>query len=345
MSDAPRRRPWERGAATATGGMPGSDPLETARTVVGELPILPFLPELPERGVGAGMIGRTLALLVDMPVEIAASGWRVADHRSRDERVARDMLARDLDVLDQVAEETGGLAEILKVQAAGPWTLAGGLELRSGHTVLSDRGARRDLAQSLGLGLREHVQEIRRRLPGVRVVLQLDEPSLPTILAGHVPTPSGVGTVAAIEESIAESVLAETLELSGADATAIHCCSQAIPLALLGRSGVDAISLDASLLTTRHVDQLGELVEAGVALWLGVVDYRSPESLRPDDAVRSLLRLWNQLGFPLGTLADVVVPCTACGLAGASPAAAKHALTVLAAVGQELLDPGSPAQS
>lgn len=341
MSDAPRRRPWERGAATATGGMPGTEPLESARVVVGEVPRLPFLPELPERGVGASMIGRTLALLVDMPVEIVASGWRVADHRSRDERVARDLLSRDLDVLDQVAEETGGFAEIVKVQAAGPWTLAGGLELRSGHTVLSDRGARRDLAQSLGVGLREHVQELRRRLPGVRVVLQLDEPSLPTILAGHVPTPSGVGTVSAIEESIAESVLQEVLTTSGADGTVVHCCSAAIPLALLGRSGVDAVSLDASKLTTRHVDQLGELVEAGVSLWLGVVDYRAPENLGPGAVMASILRLWNQLGFPLGTLADIVVPGTACGLSGASPAAAKNALTVLAAVGQGLLDPQS----
>lgn len=339
MSDAARRRPWERGAATATGGMPGTEPLESARVIEGELAFLPFLPELPERGVGAGMIGRTLGLLVDMPVEIVASGWRVADHRSRDERLARDLLSRDLDVLDQVAEETGGFAETLKVQAAGPWTLAGGLELHSGHTVLSDRGARRDLAQSLGVGLSAHVQELRRRLPGVRVVLQLDEPSLPMILAGRVPTPSGVGTVAAIEESIAESVLQEVLEASGADATVLHCCSSAIPLALLGRSGVDAISLDASQLTTRHVDQLGELVEAGVSLWLGVVDYRAPENLQPDRAMKSILRLWNQLGFPLGTVADVVVPCTACGLSGASPAAAKNALNVLAAVGQGLLDP------
>ena len=327
------------GAATATGGMPGTDPLETARVVFGELPLLPFVPELPERGAGAGMIGRTLGLLVDMPVEIVASGWRVSDHRSRDERLARDLLSRDLDVLDQVAEETGSFADVLKVQASGPWTLAGGMELRSGHTVLSDRGARRDLAQSLGVGLAQHVGELRRRLPGVRVVLQLDEPSLPTILAGHVPTPSGVGTVAAIEESVAESVLQEVLEASGADATAIHCCSPAIPLALLGRSGADAVSLDASLLKSRHVDQLGELVEAGVALWLGVVDYRTTENLKPDAAVRAILRLWNQLGFPLGTLADTVVPCTACGLSGASPAAAKHALSVLAAVGQELLDP------
>lgn len=339
MTGAARRRPWERGAATGAGGMPGIDPLETARVVVGELGQLPFVPELPARGVGAGLIGRTLAMLIDMPVEVAPSGWRVTYHRSRDERLARDLLARDLDVLDQVAEETGGFDGVVKAQAAGPWTLAGGLELRSGHTVLSDRGARRDLAQSLGLGLREHVSDLRRRLPGVRVVLQLDEPSLPTILAGRVPTPSGVGTVSAIEESAAEQVLQEVLEASGADATAVHCCSPAIPLELLGRTGADAISLDTSLLRTRHVDQLGELVEAGVSLWLGVVDYRAPENLRPDEAVTAILRLWRQLGFPLGALADSVVPATACGLSGASPAAAANALRVLASVGQELLDP------
>jgi hypothetical protein len=76
---------WPPGAATAIGSMPGTDPLEAATVVVGELPDLPHLPELPGRGAGTDIIGRGAALLVDIAVEIVPSAYRVvarpgADH-------------------------------------------------------------------------------------------------------------------------------------------------------------------------------------------------------------------------------------------------------------------------
>ena len=46
-------------AGTGPGPMPGTDPRESARVVMGECHALPFLPELPERGPGADQIGRT----------------------------------------------------------------------------------------------------------------------------------------------------------------------------------------------------------------------------------------------------------------------------------------------
>ncbi len=49
--------------------MPGTDPDEATAVVLGELPDLPHLPELPARGPGADLVGRTAALLVDLPVE------------------------------------------------------------------------------------------------------------------------------------------------------------------------------------------------------------------------------------------------------------------------------------
>src|SRR5206468_11351663 len=45
-----------------------------------------------------------------------------------------------------------------------------------------------------------HVAEVSRRVPGARVIVQLDEPSLLAVLAGRIPTPSGFGTVPAVEE-------------------------------------------------------------------------------------------------------------------------------------------------
>jgi hypothetical protein len=49
--------------------MPGTDPAEAMRIILGELPELPHLAELPARGAGADLTGRTAGLLVDLPVE------------------------------------------------------------------------------------------------------------------------------------------------------------------------------------------------------------------------------------------------------------------------------------
>ncbi len=101
---------------------PALDPLEACRLVFGELPDLPHLPELPARGPGADMIGRTAGLLVDLAVDLQPSGWRLVPQPRRSTSAARsDFLARDLDALQEVAD---GSPASLKVQAAGPWTLA-----------------------------------------------------------------------------------------------------------------------------------------------------------------------------------------------------------------------------
>ena len=179
------------------GSLPGEDPFEAARAVVGELPDLPHLPELPGRGVGADIIGRGAGLLVDIAVELVPSGYRVTARPGRGHRRAVDLLRTDLDALEAAVEGAGSHPPVVKVQAAGPWTLAASVELHSGHRVITDSGALREFAASLGEGLRVHADELSRRL-GTRVLVQLDEPSLPDVLAGGIPTPSGYGTVAAV---------------------------------------------------------------------------------------------------------------------------------------------------
>ena len=56
------------------------------------------------------------------------------------------------------------------------------------------------------------IRDVSRLVPGAQVVVQLDEPSLPAVLAGRIPTPSGFGTAPAIEESVAIERLAEVLD-------------------------------------------------------------------------------------------------------------------------------------
>lgn len=129
--------------------MPGGDARETAKTVIGSFEDFPYLAELPARGPGSDMIGRTIGLLVEMYAHLEPSGWRVSDRPGHDTRRARSWLGEDLDALE---EFTQGYEGPLKVQAVGPWTLAAGLELRGGEAVLGDPGACRDLTASLAEG-------------------------------------------------------------------------------------------------------------------------------------------------------------------------------------------------
>ncbi len=169
--------PWPAAAATGIGSMPGTSPAEAIAVVLGELPDFPHLPELPARGPGSDLTGRTAALLVDMPVETSPRGWRFALRPGRDQRHAAGLLAADLDAVQQAAE---GYAGPFKIQVAGPWTLAATVELsRSQDPALADPGAVADLIASLAEGVAGHVAEVRQRIPAATVVLQLDEPACP----------------------------------------------------------------------------------------------------------------------------------------------------------------------
>ncbi|MGB3663366.1 MAG: methionine synthase, partial [Mycolicibacter algericus] len=65
--------------ATAIGSWPGSSARQAAEVVVGELGAsLAHLVELPARGVGADLIGRSGALLVDIAIDTAPRGYRLA---------------------------------------------------------------------------------------------------------------------------------------------------------------------------------------------------------------------------------------------------------------------------
>ena len=245
LPDAPGPDPvrWPSGAATGVGSLPGTDVGEAAATVVGELPLLPHLPELPARGVGADMIGRTAALLVDLAVEVVPTGWRVTARPGRDHRRALDLLRFDVDALDAAC--AGPRPDWVKVQATGPWTLAASVELHTGHRVLTDRGAVREFAGSLGEGLRAHVAEIAERT-GARVLVQLDEPSLPAVLAGTLPTASGWGTVRSVAAPDAQDLLRDLVSGLGVPVV-VHCCAARPPVRLLAATGIAGIGIDATL--------------------------------------------------------------------------------------------------
>ncbi|WEH39536.1 methionine synthase [Streptomyces sp. AM 2-1-1] len=328
-------------AATGVGSMPGGDARETAKTVTGSFADgrgIPHLAELPARGPGADMIGRTIGLLVEMYGHVEPSGWRISDRPGRDTRRARSWLGEDLDALE---EFTQGYEGVLKVQAVGPWTLAASLERRTGEAVLGDPGACRDLAGSLAEGLGAHLAEVRRRIPGADVVLQLDEPSLTAVLSGRVRTASGYRTYRAVDRQVVESTLRDLLAVAGDGAALVHSCAPDVPFALLRRAGAAAVSFDFSLLTEREEETIGEAVEGGTQLLLGIVpgtDAASDGLSDPGGSVMGVRTLWNRLGLNPGTLAESVVLTPACGLAGASPAYARAALAHCARAARSLAD-------
>ncbi|MEU1400531.1 methionine synthase [Micromonospora zamorensis] len=327
--------PWPAGAATGIGSLPGTDIGEAQRVILGELPELPHLPELPARGPGADMIGRSAGLLVELPVEVYAGRWRVAPRPGRDLRRARDLMERDL---DQLAEQAEGYAGPIKVQAAGPLTLAASLELPIGGRLLRDPGAVRDLTGSLAEGLRAHVAAVARRLPQASVLLQLDEPSLPTVLAGRVPTESGLGAYRAVDPVDAAALLRTVVEAVGVP-TLVHCCAPDVPLELIRSTGAVAVALDLDLVT--KLDPLGEAIDAGLGLLAGAAPTRppsaggAPTSAQIADRVR---QVWDRLGFPRRQLAEQVVITPACGLADANPEYARAVLAACREAGRRLAE-------
>ncbi|KAF4408419.1 methionine synthase [Streptomyces lycii] len=315
--------------------MPGGDAREAAKTVTGSLERLPHLPELPARGPGADMIGRTTGLLVELYAHVEPSGWRLSDRPGRDTRRARSWLGEDLDALE---EFTQGYEGALKVQAAGPWTLAAALERRGGEAMLGDPGACRDLAASLAEGVRGHLAEVRRRVPGAAPVLQLDEPSLTAVLLGRVPTASGYRTHRAVDRAVAEGALREVIAAADGAPVVVHSCAPDVPFGLLRRAGAAGISFDFSLLTERDDEQVGEAVEGGTALFAGIVPGTDAPLSDPAGSVMGVRTLWRRLGLDPGTLAESVVITPACGLAGASPAYARDVLAHGARAARSLAD-------
>ncbi|MEU7972738.1 methionine synthase [Micromonospora sp. NPDC049089] len=327
--------PWPAGAATGIGSLPGTDIGEAQRVVLGELPELPHLPELPARGPGADIIGRSAGLLVELPVEVYAGRWRVAPRPGRDLRRARDLMERDL---DQLAEQAEGYAGPMKVQAAGPLTLAASLELPIGGRLLRDPGAVRDLTGSLAEGLRAHVAAVARRLPQASVLLQLDEPSLPTVLAGRVPTESGFGAYRAVDSVDAAALLRTVVEAVGVP-TLVHCCAPDVPLELIRSAGAVAVALDLDLVT--KLDPLGEAIDAGLGLLAGAAPTRPPSAGgAPNSAqiAERVRQVWDRLGFPRRQLAQQVVVTPACGLAGATPEYARAVLAACRDAGRRLAE-------
>lgn len=305
--------------ASGVGSLPGTD-VEGAARAVRELygdGGIPYLAELPARGPGAELVGRTAAQLTGLAVDLQPSGWRLTDAPGRDASRAGAFLRQDLDVLAEVYDAYSGP---LKLQFCGPWTLAAMLALPRGERVVSDAGAARDIVQSLADTAAEHVQRVSRLVPGAELVVQWDEPALPAVLAGRLPTASGFGRLRSVDGNVVRDGLLHITEtLAGqVDSQVLHSCASDVPVALVRQVPDLELSLDTSLAAAAQWDGVAELVESGRRLWAGIVPTDSM-ARHPGAYVEPFLEQWHRLGLETALL-DRVVVTPACGLAGSAPA-------------------------
>jgi len=308
---------------TGIGSWPGMDMADAIKIAFAECPDLPYLPELPARGPHAQLIGRSTAFLAGLAVDLQAAGWRLTDASSRDHRLAISMLRSDLDVLEELAQ---GYQGTIKLSVAGPWTLAAMMERPRGDRVLGDRGARRDLSQSLAEGISQLVAEVNRRLPDIDPLIQLDEPMLPAVLGGAIATASGLLRHRAVEVSEVSGAIIHVVDRLAPTPVVVHCCAAGVPVELLRPAGVTGVLVDIDRLSSADWDEVGASLEAGV--WIGMGALPTDQALSPDQVARRVLLPLRDLGLEPPVAARVAIT-PACGLASSPRGAAVRALQTL----------------
>jgi len=312
----------QRVRATGMGSWPGTSSREAIITVrdllleSGDGPDrlgLPYLPETPARGPGADIIGRGAGLLTDLPVELYPSGWRLAGRPGRDLERTTSLWREDL---DELTEAYDGYVGPLKVAVAGPWTLAASIELPGGERALADLGAAVEIAESLADGITSLTGKLASLVPGASIVLQLDEPSLPSVLEGSIPTASGYGRLRAID---VQHVLRGLETVTGAYAgeTLVHCCHPSAPIPVLRQSGADGLALDLTEASAARWESIAATLEAGVRLYAGLLPTDGGASVSASVVTRAkaVVEQADRVGIDTDLLQRIVVS-PACGLAG-----------------------------
>ena len=326
--------------ATALGPWPGEDPVEAARIIRGELgsPHLPFLAELPDRGVGSDALGRTASLLVDLAVDVQPYGWRIVDRPGKDlQRAQIGPVHRHQHPGRRDRRRGQPRRTDIKVQLRGPLSLAAGLHLHNGERALIDYGARAGhrgirwqpawTATSTGWP---------RRLPGPGSWSRSMNRKSPSVLAGTIPTSSGYRTLRSVPgREVTESwqLVIDALRAAGAVETVVAVPEVEAPFERILAAGADGIAVPLRALTSRQWEQLAGAVEAGKRLWAGALDVADPAAALPrvGDVVENVWRPWRQLGLPASDAGRA---------AGHAVGRAGRALAVVRDGGTDPADPG-----
>ncbi|SDT39692.1 uroporphyrinogen decarboxylase/cobalamine-independent methonine synthase family protein [Microlunatus soli] len=321
--------------SSGIGSWPGTDLAEALKITFAECPELPYLPELPDRGAGAALIGRGAAVLAELSVDLQPAGWRLTGAPGRDQLRARATLRDDLDRLEEAAQ---GYRGPFKVAIAGPWTLAASIERPRGDRALADHGARREIAGSLAEGAGQLLADLGRRLPDLELILQLDEPLLPAVIAGRVPTASGFSQhrkvdLAEVREALGVVVAAvdrpPAEARSGLPQIWLHCCAPDVPVRLIKDAGIGGIAVDLDQLGTPDWDRLGQAMADGLWLGAGAVSTSTGAATgrhwSADEIAQRILRSTRSLGLEPDVAGRMIIT-PACGLARFDQRSAVNAL-------------------
>lgn len=317
----------EAASATAIGSFPGTDVQEITKIVAGELVDFPVIPELPARGPGADMIGRTLGILAktgsEWSAETTPTGWRISGNATAAvttaTRKAQSLLGEDLDAAEEAWARHDGP---IKIAVTGPWALASSLELANGNLVISDLGAVRELVQAYDESMTALMGQLQRRMSAAKWVVQLDEPTAHAVVTGQIPTQSGLATHSAVDsEDVRQSLSKVITTLHKADAqVVVHTCDSTPPIEMLLHSKPDGLALDLTALADepRYDESIGRLFEAGCTLVAGIVDVR-PTSFYErrqsivNESINVLLARMSRIGFPVEEVIDRIAISPGCG--------------------------------
>jgi methionine synthase II (cobalamin-independent) len=100
-----------------------------------------------------------------------------------------------------------------------------------------------------------------------------------------------------------------------------------LPWKMLQRSAIHAISVDVQTLVPADLDGIGEFVDSGRTVMLGVVASTGPERLpSAEELAKWAVSITDRIGFARSVLRDRVGITPACGLAGATPEWARKAI-------------------
>ena len=313
--------------ATGVGSMPGTSVAEAVAIIAGELPDLPHVPELPARGPGSDLIGRTAVLLSevwrDLGLDTTPTGWRLTGSSSAALRRGRSWLGEDLDRCEQVFGDSDGN---FKLQMCGPWTFVAAVEAGQGGPALRDAGLVADIVTALAVAAHQHLDSVQRRLPNRQLVLQLDEPLLPAVLSGRIQSASGFTRLPEVPEGDAAAPLKQVVDTVD-QPTMLHCCDS-FPFSVAAAADFAGVSWDLAL-TPNPVDPVAAAFEAGQHLVIGAVPTTRPPETNEVNQTTTVWgyvqELWRRTGLSEADLSRVSFS-PSCGLARASPHQARAAL-------------------
>jgi hypothetical protein len=317
------------GTATAIGSLPHRNAHAAASLVLRCVPDLPAAPQLPRRTPLEGAIAQWASAVPGVSVHsdgtIAIGEHGVDPTAPIAPTFTPEAHGALLTFLEVAAAQSPPLRRV-KVQVTGPLTLGVALVDAGVPTAVAFPLAGR-VARAWALALEDLVSGA---LPGVRLVLFFDEPSLVCWRSG---------ADGPVEREVAIDLLSNSLAATRA-ITGVHVCGSGdVRLALdagpnVVHCDIDALDLDDGVAFSRFLDGGGWLA------W-GAIPTHRPVGEQSQPLWKALLDTWCELtrrGCDPERLRTQALVAPACGLAGHGESQAERAMLLAREIGGRVHD-------